>query len=64
MRKKVKDGCEQLILDFFDRGGQVAIYDANNGTRASRKEVAEKFQQHGIHVVFLGASRRAALRAR
>ncbi|KZV96585.1 bifunctional 6-phosphofructo-2-kinase/fructose-2,6-bisphosphate 2-phosphatase [Exidia glandulosa HHB12029] len=53
VRKKVKDGCEQLILDFFDRGGQVAIYDANNGTRASRKEVAEKFEARGIHVVFL-----------
>ncbi|EJD47221.1 bifunctional 6-phosphofructo-2-kinase/fructose-2,6-bisphosphate 2-phosphatase [Auricularia subglabra TFB-10046 SS5] len=53
LRKKVKDGCEQLILDFFDRGGQVAIYDANNGTRASRQEVAEKFIKQGIHVIFM-----------
>jgi len=32
----------------------VAIYDANNGTKATRKAVAEKFTAKGIHVVFLG----------
>ena len=32
----------------------MAIYDANNGTKATRKAVAEKFTAKGIHVVFLG----------
>ena len=54
MRKKTSDGCEQLIWDFFEKGGQVVIYDANNGTRAARQALAEKFDAAGIHVVMLG----------
>lgn len=54
LRKQVSDGCEQLIWDFFDEGGQVAIYDANNGTRERRQTIAEKFDKAGIHVVMLG----------
>jgi len=34
LRKKVSASCEQLIWDFFEGGGQVVIYDANNGTDA------------------------------
>ncbi|KAF9023655.1 bifunctional 6-phosphofructo-2-kinase/fructose-2,6-bisphosphate 2-phosphatase [Hymenopellis radicata] len=52
LRKKVSDGCEQHIWDFFEHG-QVVIYDANNGTRAARHELAEKFHAKGIHVVML-----------
>src|ERR1700761_2300525 len=37
LRKKTSDGCEQMIWDFFEHGGQVVIYDANNGTRAARQ---------------------------
>jgi 6-phosphofructo-2-kinase/fructose-2,6-biphosphatase 4 len=47
-------GCEQLIWDFFNGGGQVVIYDANNGTRAARQTLAEKFDKDGVHVIFLG----------
>lgn len=54
LRKKVSDGCEQLIWDFFESGGQVVIYDANNGTWAARHALAEKFDKAGIHVVLLG----------
>ncbi|KAF8155530.1 6-phosphofructo-2-kinase-domain-containing protein [Crassisporium funariophilum] len=53
LRKKISDGCEQLIWDFFEHGGQVVIYDANNGTRAARQALAEKFDKAGIHVVML-----------
>ncbi|KAF9482303.1 bifunctional 6-phosphofructo-2-kinase/fructose-2,6-bisphosphate 2-phosphatase [Pholiota conissans] len=53
LRKKVSDGCEQLIWDYFESGGQVVIYDANNGTRAARHALAEKFDKAGIHVVML-----------
>ena len=56
-RKKIRDSCEQSILDFFgdEERGQVAIYDANNGTKASRKTIGDKFEKEGVHVIFLGA---------
>ncbi|KAH9998625.1 bifunctional 6-phosphofructo-2-kinase/fructose-2,6-bisphosphate 2-phosphatase [Russula vinacea] len=53
LRQKVLDGCEQLIWNFFNEGGQCVIYDANNGRREQRKRVAEKFGKEGIHVVIL-----------
>jgi 6-phosphofructo-2-kinase/fructose-2,6-biphosphatase 4 len=43
-----------LIWDYFEGGGQVVIYDANNGTKAARHAIAEKFDKAGIHVVLLG----------
>ena len=45
-----------MIIDFFgpEERGQVAIYDANNGTKASRKALGEKFEKEGVHVIFLG----------
>jgi hypothetical protein len=52
----VSTGCEKTIWDYFGAGGQVVIYDANNGTRAARQALAEKFDKAGIHVVVLGAS--------
>ena len=54
LRQKVQDGCEQLIWDFFNTGGQCVIYDANNGRREQRQRVAEKFGKEDIHVVILG----------
>jgi predicted kinase len=55
LRKKIKDGVEDQVWDFFSRqGGQVVIYDANNGDRASRKELLDKFEARGVHVIFLG----------
>lgn len=53
LRKKISDGCEKLIWDYFEAGGQVVIYDANNGTKAARQALAEKFDKSGIHVVML-----------
>ena len=54
LRKRVSDGCEKLIWDFFEGGGQVVIYDANNGTKVARQTLAEKFDKEGIHVILLG----------
>jgi 6-phosphofructo-2-kinase/fructose-2,6-biphosphatase 4 len=54
LRKKISDGCEKLIWDFFEGGGQVVIYDANNGASAVRNAIAERFDKTGIHVVILG----------
>ncbi|KAF7984687.1 hypothetical protein HWV62_12972 [Athelia sp. TMB] len=53
LRQKVSSGCEQLIWEFFEGGGQVVIYDANNGTKAARQTLAEKFSEKGIHVIML-----------
>ncbi|KAI0346682.1 bifunctional 6-phosphofructo-2-kinase/fructose-2,6-bisphosphate 2-phosphatase [Trametopsis cervina] len=53
LRQQILNGCEQLIWDFFNSGGQVVIYDANNGTREKRQEIAEKADKLGVHVVFL-----------
>ncbi|KAJ7927594.1 6-phosphofructo-2-kinase-domain-containing protein [Mycena leptocephala] len=53
LRIKVSTGCEKTIWDYFGAGGQVVIYDANNGTRAARQALAEKFDKAGIHVVVL-----------
>lgn len=55
LRQKVLDGCEQLIWDFFNAGGQCVIYDANNGRREQRQRVLAKFGEEGIHVVILGS---------
>jgi len=44
-----------MVLDFFYKErGQVAIYDANNGTRQSRNDVGKRFEAAGIHVIFMG----------
>lgn len=54
LRKMVSDGCEKLIEDFFGAGGQVVIYDVNNGSRTTRQALAEKYDKQGIHVIILG----------
>lgn len=56
LRQKISGGCEQMIWEYFEGGGQVVIYDANNGTKAARQTLAEKFEARGIHVIMLGES--------
>ncbi|KAJ9120326.1 hypothetical protein QFC24_005280 [Naganishia onofrii] len=54
LRNRIKDGIEDQVWDFFERqGGQVVIYDANNGDKKSRKELLERFEARGVHVIFL-----------
>ncbi|KAF6745399.1 cytoplasmic protein [Ephemerocybe angulata] len=53
LRKMISEGCEQTIWDYFNAGGQVVIYDANNGTKATRDAIAQRFHDQGIHVVML-----------
>jgi 6-phosphofructo-2-kinase/fructose-2,6-biphosphatase 4 len=55
LRIRIKDGLEQQALDFFQKeGGQVVIYDANNGIREARLELWARFKAQGVHVIFLG----------
>ncbi|KAG8800223.1 hypothetical protein FRC17_006923, partial [Serendipita sp. 399] len=56
LRNSVRAKCERDILDFFEHAGQVAIYDANNGTKQSRVALYDRFHPLGYHVIFLGRS--------
>ncbi|KEI40350.1 uncharacterized protein L969DRAFT_621012 [Mixia osmundae IAM 14324] len=54
LRLKVKDGLESEIMKFFEiKRGQVAIYDANNGTKAQRQNLRAKFEAIGVHIMFI-----------
>jgi 6-phosphofructo-2-kinase/fructose-2,6-biphosphatase 4 len=58
LRRKIRLDLEDEIWDYFDeQGGQVVIYDANNGNVKSRKETRDKFEARGVHVIFLGRFR-------
>jgi hypothetical protein len=49
------------VRQFYADGGQVVIYDANNGTVARRDRIREEFgKELGVHVMFLGACRAGA----
>jgi 6-phosphofructo-2-kinase/fructose-2,6-biphosphatase 4 len=55
LRKRIKAELEDQIWDFFTvQGGQVVIYDANNGDINARQECLNKFESRGVHVIFLG----------
>lgn len=57
LRRRIKAELEDQILDYYtNQGGQVVIYDANNGNVANRKECYQKFESKGVHVIFLGTS--------
>lgn len=53
LRMRVLSEFDDTVLDFFNSGGQVVIYDANNGTQNRRYAIREKFGKLGIHVMFL-----------
>ncbi|KAL8277556.1 hypothetical protein RQP46_009988 [Phenoliferia psychrophenolica] len=54
LRDKVKASLEADVEAFFSENrGQVAIYDANNGTRAARRELRNKFEALDINVFFI-----------
>ncbi|EAL23054.1 hypothetical protein CNBA5790 [Cryptococcus deneoformans B-3501A] len=53
LRRRIKAELEDQIMDFFTQGGQVVIYDANNGSVAERKITSEKFGNRGVHVIYL-----------
>ncbi|GLB45228.1 putative 6-phosphofructo-2-kinase [Lyophyllum shimeji] len=62
-RRKILGATKKVPPDYFTLGDKssetqelrrkVVIYDANNGTKAARNALAEKFDKAGIHVVLL-----------
>nr|XP_018259740.1 6-phosphofructo-2-kinase/fructose-2,6-bisphosphatase [Kwoniella dejecticola CBS 10117]OBR81898.1 6-phosphofructo-2-kinase/fructose-2,6-bisphosphatase [Kwoniella dejecticola CBS 10117] len=54
LRRRIKNEIEDQIMDFYTvQGGQVVIYDANNGNVKNRKDCYQKFESKGVHVIFL-----------
>lgn len=55
LRMKILQEFDEQVVDFFEKGGQVVIYDANNGLQQRRYAIREKFgNAMGLHVMFLG----------
>jgi 6-phosphofructo-2-kinase/fructose-2,6-biphosphatase 4 len=55
LRARILEEFDQKVVDFFFKeGGQVIMYDANNGTLKRRADIREKFGKMGVHVMFLG----------
>ncbi len=54
LRKRISDGFDDTVIDFFfNQGGQVVVYDANNSIQSKRNEIREKYGKLGVHVMFL-----------
>ncbi|GAA5932716.1 bifunctional nucleoside/nucleotide kinase/histidine phosphatase family protein [Sporobolomyces koalae] len=54
LRQKVRLTLEEDVAKFFkENRGQVAIYDANNGTKAARIALRQKFEVQGVNVFFI-----------
>lgn len=54
LRKRILDDFDDTVIDFFfNQGGQVVVYDANNGVQARRYAIREKYGKLGVHVMFL-----------
>ncbi|GAA6012426.1 hypothetical protein JCM11491_004329 [Sporobolomyces phaffii] len=54
LRQKVRLTLEEDVARFFkENRGQVAIYDANNGTKAARIALRQKFEAQGVNVFFI-----------
>ncbi|GAA5969778.1 hypothetical protein JCM11641_008039 [Rhodosporidiobolus odoratus] len=54
LRLRVRVTLEEEVARYFkDNVGQVAIYDANNGTKAARIALRQKFEAQGVNVFFI-----------
>jgi len=57
MRLNVMERLESTIRQFFEQGGQVAVYDANNSNHERRCLIQEEFGKMGVQVLFIGTYR-------
>lgn len=54
LRKSILDDFDDTVIDFFfEQGGQVVLYDANNSVQSRRYAIREKYGKLGVHVMFL-----------
>ena len=61
MRLNVMERLESTIRQFFEQGGQVAVYDANNSNHERRCLIQEEFGKMGVQVLFIGTYRATLL---
>lgn len=54
MRQQVTNQLEDNIVKFFDDGGQVAVYDANNSTEERRRQIRERFEARNVQLLHIG----------
>ncbi|KAE8214205.1 hypothetical protein CF327_g2397 [Tilletia walkeri] len=53
LRQSIQNGFDETVADFFNLGGQVVIYDANNSTQKRRYAIRERFGKMGVSVMFM-----------
>ncbi|KAL7750674.1 Fructose-2,6-bisphosphatase [Sorochytrium milnesiophthora] len=53
LRNEAASLAIQDMVEWLQKGGEVAIYDATNTTRERRKRVLDKCTEHGIEVLFV-----------
>ena len=54
LRKRILDDFDDTVIDFFfNQGGQVVVYDANNSIQSRRYAIREIYGKLGVHVMFL-----------
>lgn len=53
LRREVAMEALDAMLEWFRDGGDVAIYDATNSTRARRQAVIERCQSAGVRAIFI-----------
>ncbi|GAC97263.1 fructose-2,6-bisphosphatase [Pseudozyma hubeiensis SY62] len=54
LRRRILDEFDDTVIDFFfNQGGQVVVYDANNSIQSRRYAIREKYGKLGVHVMFL-----------
>ncbi len=53
LRREVAMEALQAMLDWFEEGGNVGIYDATNSTHARRQAVYERCHTAGVRVIFI-----------
>lgn len=53
LRTRVTDACFGAMVDFYSQGGQVAVYDAINGSISERESLRARLKAYGIESLFV-----------
>ena len=53
LRDQAREMHENAIAKFFEQGGQVAVYDANNSNKECRNMIRDRFSALGVQIMFI-----------
>ena len=53
LRDQAREMHENAIAKFFEQGGQVAVYDANNSNKERRNMIRDRFSAMGVQIMFI-----------